>query len=186
MLKLFQSQRPQLTPSTHRQRAFRERKERHVKELEAKLNALEQNAAATAAENDRLKRELQKASTENEILKATSGYQRGASEAISTAGPMTFSPTDFYTDVLYAHENKVPSHRIVVSEETGQRMLAAGATWDYIIAHPLYQDGRVNVATVSEKLKEIAMCDGQGPVFEERAIICAIESSAAEENDELL
>lgn len=98
---------------------------------------------------------------------------------------MTFSPTDFYTEVLQGHENKAPSHRIVTSEE-GEKLFAAGATWDYIVGHPLYQQGLVDVGDVSERLKGSARCDGQGPVFQERDIIAAIEKSVAPGNDSLL
>jgi len=98
---------------------------------------------------------------------------------------MRYSPKDFYTEVLYAHENKIPSHRIVTSDK-GERMLAAGATWDYIIKHPLYARGMVDVGNVSERLKKVAKCDGQGPVFEESEIINAIEQSVASGSDELL
>ncbi|PMD16748.1 hypothetical protein NA56DRAFT_649054 [Hyaloscypha hepaticicola] len=168
------------------QRAFRERKELHVKNLEAKLAALEKNSATVVEENERLKLQLQKAATENEILKATAAYpHRGGSEPLPNAGPMRYSPTDFYTDVLQAHDNKTPSHRIVTSD-TGERLLAAGATWDYIIKHPLYVRGLVDVGDVSERLKKKAKCDGQGPVFEESEIIDAIEKSIASGSDELL
>ncbi|KAH6706315.1 hypothetical protein BKA61DRAFT_137583 [Leptodontidium sp. MPI-SDFR-AT-0119] len=167
------------------QRAFRERKERHVKDLEAKLAALEKNSANVAEENERLKLQLQKAATENEILKATSAHPRGGSEPLPNAGPMRYSPTDFYTEVLYAHDNKTPSHRIVTSD-SGERLLAAGATWDYIIKHPLYIRGLVDIGDISDRLKKVAKCDGQGPVFEERAILDAIESSVASGSDELL
>jgi hypothetical protein len=169
-----------------RQRAFRERKELHVKNLEAKLAALEKNSATVVEENERLKLQLQKAATENEILKATAAYpHREGSETLPNAGPMRYSPTDFYTDVLQAHDNKTPSHRIVTSD-TGERLLAAGATWDYIIKHPLYIRGLVDVGDVSERLKKKAKCDGQGPVFEESEIIDAIEKSVASGSDELL
>ncbi|PVH75250.1 hypothetical protein DL98DRAFT_427927 [Cadophora sp. DSE1049] len=167
------------------QRAFRERKERHVKDLEAKLAALEKNSANVAEENERLKLQLQKAATENEILKATSAHPRGGSEPLPNAGPMRYSPTDFYTEVLYAHDNKTPSHRIVTSD-SGERLLAAGATWDYIIKHPLYARGLVDIGDISDRLKKVAKCDGQGPVFEERAILDAIENSVASGSDELL
>ncbi|KAH8589646.1 hypothetical protein B0O99DRAFT_636599 [Bisporella sp. PMI_857] len=167
------------------QRAFRERKERHVKDLEAKLAAMEKNSASVAQENERLKLQLQKAATENEILKATSGGSRGGSEPLPNAGPLRYSPTDFYSEVLHAHENKTPSHRIVTSEN-GDRLYAAGAAWDYIIKHPLFERGLVDVGSVSDFLKECAKCDGQGPVFEERAIIHAIEKSVASGSDELL
>jgi hypothetical protein len=56
-----------------RQRAFRERKERHVKELEAKLTSLQNQSSTLNGENERLRRELAKIATENEILRATSG-----------------------------------------------------------------------------------------------------------------
>jgi len=169
------------------QRAFRERKERHVKDLETKIATMEKNSAFVAEENERLKRDLQRAATENEILKATSAHSsRGLSEPLPTAGPMQYSPTDFYSEVLYAHDNKTPSHRITTSEETGERLLAAGATWDYIIAHPSYERGLVDVGDVSERLKKVAKCDGQGPVFEEKDIVHAIEMSVASGNDELL
>ncbi|CAD6446144.1 56b2e669-bef9-4085-ae2a-da19de16e4cb [Sclerotinia trifoliorum] len=168
------------------QRAFRERKERHVKELEAKLAELEKNTGDLTQENERLKLKLAKAATENEILKATSGHSsRGGSEPLANTGPMEYTPTDFYTEVLYAHENKVPSHRIVLGDK-GERLLAAGATWDYITNHPLYKRGLVDVGIISERLKGVAKCDGQGPVFEESVIIDAIEKSVAAGNDELL
>lgn len=87
--------------------------------------------------------------------------------------------------MLYAHENKHPSHRVVMSE-SGEKLLAAGATWDYIIKHPLYKRGLVDIGDVSDRLKRSAKCDGQGPVFEEAEIISAIEKSVASGNDELL
>lgn len=98
---------------------------------------------------------------------------------------MSYSPTDFYSQVLHTHANKTPSHRIVTSE-AGERLLAAGAAWDFIISHPSFKRGMVDVGDVSERLKDLAKCDGQGPVFEERAILDAIEKSVASGNDELL
>ena len=147
---------------------------------------MEKRSASIAEENERLKLQLSRAATENEILKATSGHHSsGSPEPLPNAGPMQYSPKDFYTDVLQAHDNKVPSHRVVTTE-TGERLFAAGATWDYIIKHPLYVRGLVDVGDVSERLKVAARCDGQGPVFEERAIIDAIEKSIASGTDELL
>ena len=173
-----------------RQRAFRERKERHVKDLEAKLASLEAAQQQTTTENEQLKRDLQKMSTENEILRATSQIQ-GANGPMSpgaaptTTGPMRFNPTDFYSDLLANHTNKTPSHRVVESEK-GERLLAAGATWDFIINHELFKRGLVDVGDVSERLKSQAKCDGQGPVFEERAIVRAITESVASGSDELI
>ncbi|KAJ9130430.1 Fluconazole resistance protein 3 [Coniochaeta hoffmannii] len=195
------SEEDDLTPAQSRrkaqnraaQRAFRERKERHVKDLEAKLAALEAQSQQTMTENERLKREMQKVNTENEILRATASLHGAGGNSPGsnghhtplTAGPMSYNPKDFYTNVLENHENKTPSHRIVTSE-AGEKLLAAGATWDLIINHDLFKRGLVDVADVSERLKSQAKCDGQGPVFEERAILEAIEQSVASGSDELL
>lgn len=170
------------------QRAFRERKERHVKDLESKLANLETAQKEAATENERLRRDLQRMSTENEILRATSAMnQNNGSHSPEplTTGPMTYTPTDFYTNVLQGHNNKFPSHRIVTSDD-GHRLLAAGAAWDFILAHPLYKRGLVDVSQVAERMKRLAKCDGQGPVFSEGDIIHAIEQSVASGSDDLL
>ncbi|RHZ80237.1 hypothetical protein Glove_138g6 [Diversispora epigaea] len=67
------------TPSSKRkaqnraaQRAFRERKERYVKELETKITELESLSAKSAQENQQLKSLVEQLQTENFILKQTS------------------------------------------------------------------------------------------------------------------
>jgi AP-1-like factor len=132
-------------------------------------------------------------STENEILRATSGSRNShnhnhnsySPEPTVTTGPMQYNPTEFYSNVLEKHPNKFPSHRIVTSDD-GERLLAAGATWDYIVSHDLFKRGLVNVADVSEGLKDKARCDGRGPVFSERDIISAIDQSVANGSDDLI
>lgn len=178
-----------MSNNTHRQRAFRERKEKHVKDLEAKLADLEAAQHQASKENERLKRDLQKMATENEILKATSTgngtHAASHSPEPITTGPMHYSPTDFASSVLQGHQNKAFSHRIVESAD-GQRLLAAGASWDFIISHELFKRGLVDIGSVSEHLKTRAVCDGQGPVFSEKDVLEAIELSVACGSDDLL
>ncbi|XWX02063.1 hypothetical protein V2A60_010095 [Cordyceps javanica] len=183
------------------QRAFRERKEKHVKDLETKLADLEAAQQQASVENERLRRDLEKMSTENEILRATSSIPQQQQQQqhrhhsssgsppppqhVATTGPTEYHPTDFYSNVLQGHANKAPSHRVVVGDD-GARLLAAGATWDYIVSHELFKRGLVDVGGVSERLKGAARCDGQGPVFPEAAILAAIEQSVAGGSDDLL
>lgn len=128
-------------------------------------------------------------STENEILRATSamgnGHKSSHAPEPTTTGPLKYNPKDFYSNVLQNHQNKHPSHRVVTSDD-GERLLAAGATWDFIISHDLYKRGLVDVGDVSERLKNLARCDGQGPVFSEQDIVGAIEHSVASGSDDLL
>ena len=168
------------------QRAFRERKEQKVKELEAQVAALKASESTMASDLEAMKATLQRATTENEILKATSSTRSPA--PIESAGPLGYTPRDqtkFYDNILYAHPNKTPSHRIT-HDAQGERLLASATAWDFIMEHELVKAGRVDVEMVSERLKTQAKCDGMGPVFAERAILEAIELSVGGGSGDLL
>ncbi|KAL4892980.1 hypothetical protein BDV59DRAFT_179204 [Aspergillus ambiguus] len=177
------------------QRAFRERKERHVRELEEKVNSLQQESSTLMADNERLKQQLAKFTTENEILRATSqsaAAQRsphgaGPDAEPTTTGPLNYSPTDFSAR-LAPEGSGEPSrrHRVTICEKTGERLLDAGATWDLIQEHDLFRRGLVDIGDVSDRLKGLAQCDGQGPAFAENQVRQAIEESAAANRDELI
>jgi hypothetical protein len=187
------------------QRAFRERKERHVKDLEAKLTSLQHQSVSLNGENERLRRELARIATENEILRATSGSASNGptpfmEEPDELVGPLGYIPTDrpskerspaaSATSSLepgskYAHFGTMRT--IAVDDDTGEQLLGAGATWDYIQAHELFRKGLVDVGDVCERLKKMARCDGQGPIFLEKDVRQAIaESAVAGGRDELI
>ncbi|KAF7550725.1 hypothetical protein G7Z17_g5511 [Cylindrodendrum hubeiense] len=169
------------------QQAFRKRKERHVKDLEAKLADLEAAQQQVSFENEALKQSLHKVSTENRILRATSQaggmHKPSISTEPATGGPR-FNPSDFYSNILQDEKNGTPSHRVTTHD--GERLLSAGATWDLIINHKLFKKGIVDVGDVTERLKQYAYCDGQGPVFSESSVIKAIEQSVLSKTDDLL
>ena len=154
-------------------------------------------------ENERLKRELDRIATQNEILRATTTERRGPHQEHShnarhegscspedlTSGPMIYSPSTF--NAAFAGHNTLSdeepvSHRIEISATTGERLLATGAAWDFIQHHELYTTGLVDIADVSEKLKEKVVCNGAGPTFSERDVIQAIEDSVGAAGDELI
>ena len=68
----------------------------------------------------------------------------------------------------------------------GDRLLAAGATWDYIQNHEKYKKRMVDVADVCMRLKGRASCDGRGPAFRESEVLRAIEESVTSGSDELI
>ncbi|KAI1622580.1 hypothetical protein EDD37DRAFT_480799 [Exophiala viscosa] len=192
------------------QRAFRERKERHVKDLEAKLTNLQHQSLSLNGENERLRRELAKVATENEILRATSGSASNGptpflEEPDELVGPLGYVPTDLpakgrspagtttssssatgeHGTSKYAHFGTLKT--ITVDDDTGEQLLGPGATWDYIQAHELFRKGLVDVGDVCERLKKMARCDGQGPIFLESDVRQAIsESAVAGGRDELI
>ncbi|KAL8936206.1 MAG: hypothetical protein Q9211_004299 [Gyalolechia sp. 1 TL-2023] len=182
------------------QRAFRERKERHVKDLEGKLNSVTSQNSSLLAEIERLQRENEKFATQYEILRATttpandgqSSYNSHAAPPESPLpGPIQYSPPTAHHTVSSprsdTNEHIAPiSHRIDVSPNTGERLYGTGATWDFIQNHELFRRGMVDISLLSRRLQPHALCDGSGPAFPESAIITAIEESIGGAGDELL
>ena len=68
----------------------------------------------------------------------------------------------------------------------GQRLLAAGATWDLIQGSELFRKGQLDIADVCRRLKGRAACDGRGPAFKEAEVLRAIEESTIAGSDELI
>lgn len=178
------------------QRAFRERKERHVKELETKLSALESSTHSLQSDNERLKAALQRARTENEILRATSGHSPSADSR-----PLSVSYPSPGAHLLLEEDEKDDEYNVqsltngsvvnAADKEHSRRKakgkeVPAAQAWDLIQSHELVKQGLVDVADVCERLKGSAKCDGHGPVFEESAIWQAVEESRRCGGDELI
>jgi len=154
------------------------------------------------SDNERLKRELDRLSTQNEILRVTTtpmdlSHREGAQnqQASSTspdpkalaAGPMAYSPSTFNNAFSEPTGPGEPvSHRIRISTQTGERLLATGAAWELIQSHELFRRGMVDIGEVSDRLKDKVLCDGSGPTFAESDIIKAIEESVGAAGDELI
>ena len=148
------------------------------------------------SDNERLKAALQRARTENEILRATSGHSPS-----SPPQPVTASyPSPGAHLLLEGHEkaeeyNVQPLPNGSVINAAGKEHSRQGArgkevpaakAWDLIQSHTLIKQGLVDVADVCERLKGSAKCDGHGPVFEESAIWQAIDESRRCGGDELI
>jgi len=173
------------------QRAFRERKERHVKELEAKLTALESSTQNLQSDNERLKLALQRARTENEILRATSGQHSPSSSphvSVSYPNPLNLLPDD-KADESY-NVQSLPHGSIINSADkrhrTATKEVPANQAWDLIQSHPLVKQGLVDIADVCERLKGASRCSGNGIAFEEHMIWKAVEESRRSGGDELI
>lgn len=186
---------PILTLSS--QRAFRERKERHVRDLETKLSALESSTHSLQSDNERLKLALQRARTENEILRATSGQSPLPSRPVSVSYPSPGAhliPDDDEEDEKYSVQslnngsvvNAAGKDHAASRQKSKGKEVPAAQAWDFIQSHPLVKQGLVDVADVCERLKGAAKCDGHGPVFEESTIWQAVEDSRRSGGDELI
>lgn len=131
-----------------------------------------------------MKRELQRLATQNEILRATASQPNSTGRPPSpTHGPQTYTPTDFQAAIGESHQ---PISFEDFGGPEGHRLLAVGATWDYIISHESFKKGMVDLEDVHRRLKGRAACDGRGPAFKEAEVLRAIEESVIQGNDELI
>ena len=187
----------------YRQRAFRERKERHVRDLEAKLNLLTTTTSSLQSDNERLKLMLQRAQTENEILRATASSSPTANHPpgfvddptlLPSSRPSKSSPSRVeeprfdstrLANGLLSTESTSPGKSGNVSNRESH-LLSASATWDLLQSHPLYLSGAVDIGEVCERLKKMARCDGMGPMFEEEEVRKVIEEVGRSGGDELI
>ena len=174
-----------------------------MRDLEAKLNLLTTTTSSLQSDNERLKLMLQRAQTENEILRAT------ASSSPTSNHPPSFvddpsllqSSRQSKTSTSRAEEPHFDSTRLAngllstgspSSSKTGSspgqdsHLLSASATWDLLQSHPLYLSGAVDIGEVCERLKKMARCDGMGPMFEEEEVRKVIEEVGRSGGDELI
>ncbi|KAM5475875.1 Fluconazole resistance protein 3 [Microsporum audouinii] len=183
------------------QRAFRERKERRVRDLEQELTEYKQNFSNLLEDNEVLKRQMAKVATENEILRATSKAAHchgspGHDPEPTTTGPMIYSPKDYSSAASTVsggsglsserEKHSKPIHPVRVCEVTGEKLLDASATWDLIVSHLSDSGVKLDVQDIYDRLKGHAQCDGTGPVIGESQVIKAIQDSIAAGSDELI
>jgi len=150
---------------------------------------------------------LQRAQTENEILRAT------ASTSPTSDQPPKFvdNPTQLPPPARPARKSSASrknngsnndeafdTARLangLISTETSpsscssnsrKTLLSASVTWDFIQSHPLYLSGAVDIGEVCERLKKMARCDGMGPMFDEEEVRKVIEEVGRSGGDELI
>lgn len=167
-----------------------------MKDLENKLSALESSKHSLQSDNERLKLALQRARTENEILRATAGQSPAPSRPVSVSypSPGAHLPEDDSKDDDYNVEtleygsvmNAADKSHGASRRKTKIKEVPAAQAWDFIQSHPLVKKGLVDIADVCERLKGRAICDGRGPVFEEDTIWQAVEESRRSGGDELI
>ena len=173
-----------------------------MRDLEAQLSVLATTTSSLQSDNERLKLELQKMQTENDILKATTASPPTAAHppgfvddpSLITLPRQTLSPptsdeprfnTARLANGLLSSGSSSPS-KIGTPSNRDSHLLSASATWDLLQAHPLYRSGAVDIGEVCERLKRKARCDGTGPMFKELEVRTVIEEVGRSGGDELI
>ncbi|KAG8624711.1 hypothetical protein KVT40_007778 [Elsinoe batatas] len=152
------------------QRAFRERKERRVKDLEEQLSIIQNKTTTLQKENERLRILLQRSQTENGVLRATAVRRQSASRA---------GRDDGYSASI-ASDSSLDDFSMTTPPNGGMpRLLLPSAAWDLVHSHPLCMDGTVDIGLICERLKQLTRCDpNTGPAFDEQEVKQVIEDVA--------
>jgi AP-1-like factor len=146
------------------QRAFRERKEKRVKQLEDKLSVAQE-------ERDRLSKENELLRQENMLI--SQSYQKPPAE---NAAPKvatfprsgTVDDEAFCNELTEAHggyKNRDLKYQVYVRPTDGETLLGAGAIWAKIMEFEDDDEDPIDVEDVIERLRDRAVCDGFGPVY---------------------
>lgn len=158
------------------QRAFRERKEQRVKELEQRLVDAENEIKRLTTENEVLKKENTILMTENQvIISAQSRSNKGDhrhnnfnnNTHIKVPMTVSFPTSEFYKHLIGGHSTgdvNNPSFAIYEKQE-GETMLGPGAVWQRIVDDPKQVFDDSDIQFILDYLSEKAHCDGFGPVF---------------------
>ena len=144
---------------------------------------------------------LQRAQTENEILKATASSSPTANHPPGFVDDPTLLPASRVTRTPSSRPDEPGldptrlANGLLSTESTSSdagssrndgHLLSASATWDLLQSHPLYLSGAVDIGEVCERLKKMARCDGMGPMFDEEEVRKVIEEVGRSGGDELI
>lgn len=155
------------------QRAFRERKEFKLKELENKLLQSEEERQKLLEKLDEIKLQFISVRTENRFLRSTepSSGPRGFGGAVeSSSFVFPQSQQEFISEMVGETNHNVNQETInKVYEEPqnpGRKVLAIGAVWDYLqIKAEEEEFENVDMMEVMSLLKGNEACHGYGPAY---------------------
>ncbi|KAG5358254.1 hypothetical protein CJU89_4762 [Yarrowia sp. B02] len=169
------------------QRAFRERREQRLKELEDKVAEVEQERERLAAENERLQRENTVITTENKVLMETAVSKGPASSPDPTLPPTGKAHFPYkqlqemraktQDTLLGGHEPPGDKNLKIIyqSEASHETMLGAAAVWDTIAKHA--EEEEFDIDLVARLIQGHQRCEGFGPVFPLRVVEDAIKEA---------
>ncbi|EEQ38240.1 putative fluconazole resistance protein [Clavispora lusitaniae] len=171
------------------QRAFRERKETKLKELETKLLESEE-------ERDKLREQLEAIRSRHAVLSTENSVLRSGAEALcppqegNTVHKFTFPKTQeqFIQDMMQGnntHQVKAETVNSVYEEprNSGRKLLAIGAVWDYLqIKQEEEAYENVDMMEVTMLLRGKEKCHGYGPAYPLEEVEDALRKVAAREH----
>ncbi|KAK9460979.1 uncharacterized protein V1516DRAFT_685446 [Lipomyces oligophaga] len=163
------------------QRAFRERREKHVKELQDQLEDARKEIKELETRNVHIQKELDWMQAENQILKETLAHTRDSAAYSNSRSDLTAVPAQAS---VIPHKVSFPKFHPQSEEQDfrtathipGRKAhcdyLSPEELWDLLSNHP--ETENLDINHITELLKDKALCSGHGPVFHRNDIDAAI------------
>lgn len=151
------------------QRAFRERKEMKLKELEEKLNKSEHDKAQLLKQLEDIKKQNIVISTENKLLAQNTNPGEAASsvstQATSTATSSFSFPNSKSIDPIkyHIHPNQLTNPDIPYE----YKRLTITEVWEYLTEH---YDPELKIDEVMSRIKGLEVCHQHGPAYPLRLV----------------
>lgn len=165
------------------QRAFRERKETKLKELELKLLESEVERQRLLEVLEEIKLQFISVKTENDVLRSNTGHRNNAPNS-----KFTFPQSqEAFVEEMMSGQNHVINNETVSKiydepQRPGQKVLAVGAVWDYLllkIEEEEYEN--IDMMDVMSCLKGNEVCHGYGPAYPLSTVDEALKRVAAQQ-----
>lgn len=144
------------------QRAFRERKETKLKDLELKLNKSEEEKQQLIDQLEAIRRNNLNVIAENQKLRNSNPFDHSSDFAFPK------NEKQFIDGMLHGTNHVFQadySKKVYDSPDNGNRVLALGAVWDYLLYKVETEDLNVDVVEVMSKLRGNEKCHGFGPAY---------------------
>ncbi|KAK9496291.1 hypothetical protein V1508DRAFT_429679 [Lipomyces doorenjongii] len=140
------------------QRAFRERREKHAKELQEKLEQAEKHAQEVEWDNARLKKELEWYQAENKTLKDAADAVRANSVTANNNG----HPSKAVFPELRIGDAENHQERPINVNSDDTTFLNPSQIWDRLNEHP--RADVMDLDNVMKRLLRKAQCGDHGPI----------------------
>ncbi|AJU19854.1 Yap3p [Saccharomyces cerevisiae YJM1418] len=173
------------------QKAFRERKEARMKELQDKLLESERNRQSLLKEIEELRKANTEINAENRLL-LRSGNENFSKDIEDDTNYKYSFPTkdEFFTSMVLESklnhkgkyslkDNELMKRNTQYTDEAGRHVLTVPATWEYL--YKLSEDRDFDVTYVMSKLQGQECCHTHGPAYPRSLIDFLVEEATLNE-----
>lgn len=160
------------------QRAFRERKEAKLRELEQKLQMSERDKESLLKEIKELKKQnLDILTKTSRSIEPGSSYRSSHIKSRANAKFTFPNEQEFFTNVVSDKHSTDPiPQRFIYKDDKGKKVLTVSATWEYL--HNMSHQVEFDVDMVLTRLRGREICHGHGPAYNKELIDAILDECA--------